>query len=55
MVETYTEIAAKFELATDNKKFNQHIDSTAAGFGLTPLSQALANALTKSTVTPPQP
>ena len=45
MVETYTEIAAEFDVATDNEKFNEYMDATAAGFGLTPLSQALAEAL----------
>lgn len=45
MVETYTEIAAEFDVATDNEKFNEYMDATAAGFGMTPLSQALANAL----------
>jgi len=45
MVETYTEIAAEFDVATDNEKFNEYMDATAAGFGLTPLSQALAQAL----------
>ena len=45
MVETYTEIAAEFDVATDNEKFNEYMDTTAAGFGLAPLSQALAQAL----------
>jgi len=42
MVETYTEIAAEFDVATDNEKFNQYMDAQAVGFGLMPLSQALA-------------
>lgn len=50
MVETYTEIAAEFDVATDNEKFTEYVDNTAAGFGLTPLTQALAQALAK-----PQP
>ncbi|MAG75210.1 MAG: cobalamin biosynthesis protein CobN, partial [Colwelliaceae bacterium] len=45
MVETYTEIAAEFDVATNNEKFNEYMDTTAAGFGLTPLSKALAEAL----------
>ncbi|GAA5142239.1 cobaltochelatase subunit CobN [Thalassotalea piscium] len=52
MVETYTEIASEFDVVTDNEKFNQYMDSTAAGFGLMPLSQALAQALAQP-VTPP--
>ncbi|OKY26958.1 cobaltochelatase subunit CobN [Thalassotalea sp. PP2-459] len=50
MVETYTEIASEFDVATNNDKFNEYMDSTAAGFGLTPLSQALAEALAKPDV-----
>ena len=45
MVETYTEIAAEFDVASQNEKFNEYMDATAAGFGMTPLSQALANAM----------
>ena len=55
MVETYTEIAAEFDVATDNEKFNEYMDSTAAGFGLTPLTQALANALANSVPQPVNP
>ncbi|WP_246028831.1 cobaltochelatase subunit CobN [Litorilituus sediminis] len=51
MVETYTEIASEFDVATDNEKFNEYMDNTAAGFGLMPLSQALAQA--QAQVTPP--
>lgn len=51
MVETYTEIASEFDVATDNEKFNEYMDNTAAGFGLLPLSQALAQA--QAQVTPP--
>ncbi|RHW75382.1 cobaltochelatase subunit CobN [Colwellia sp. RSH04] len=36
MVETYTEIASEFDVATDNEKFNDYMDSSAAGFGLMP-------------------
>ncbi|MFD2167876.1 cobaltochelatase subunit CobN [Thalassotalea euphylliae] len=49
MVETYTEIAAEFDVATDNEKFNEYMDATAAGFGLAPLSRALAEALAQPT------
>jgi len=45
MVETYTEIAAEFDVATDNEKFNEYMDNQALGFGLMPLSQALAEAV----------
>ncbi|QBF83715.1 cobaltochelatase subunit CobN [Shewanella maritima] len=45
MVETYTELATEFDVATNNEKFNEYMDTTAAGFGLMPLSQALAQAL----------
>lgn len=54
MVETYTEIAAEFDVATDNEKFTEYLDNTAAGFGMTPLSQALAEALAKA-LAKPQP
>lgn len=50
MVETYTELASEFDVATNNEKFNEYMDSTAVGFGLTPLSQALAEALAKPDV-----
>lgn len=53
MVETYTEIASEFDVATDNEKFNDYMDSSAAGFGLMPLSQALAQALAQPQVTTP--
>ncbi|QOL27191.1 cobaltochelatase subunit CobN [Thalassotalea sp. LPB0316] len=52
MVETYTEIAAQFDVASQNEKFNQYMDATAAGFGMTPLSQALANAMANAAVNP---
>ncbi|TKB47727.1 cobaltochelatase subunit CobN [Thalassotalea mangrovi] len=45
MVETYTELATEFDVATDNEKFKEFMDNTAAGFGLTPLTQALTEAL----------
>ncbi|MGB0935810.1 MAG: cobaltochelatase subunit CobN [Colwellia sp.] len=51
MVETYTEIATEFDVATNNEKFTEYVDATAQGFGLTPLSQALANALAKAAPT----
>ncbi|WP_448211253.1 cobaltochelatase subunit CobN [Colwellia sp. MEBiC06753] len=53
MVGTYTELAATFDVATDNDKFNEYMDAAAAGYGLTPLSQALAKALAQPT--PPNP
>lgn len=42
MVETYTELAATFDVATDNDKFVEYVDNAATGFGLMPLSSALA-------------
>ncbi len=54
MIETYTKIAAEFDVVSDNEKFNQYMGSTAAGFGLMPLSKALANAPTETAVTQPQ-
>jgi cobaltochelatase CobN len=42
LVETYTELAATYDVATDNKKFSDFVDQQAQGFGLTPLSVALA-------------
>ncbi len=42
MVETYSELATQFDVATDNKKFNEYMDTAAVGFGMMPLSQALA-------------
>lgn len=45
MVETYTDIASEFDVVTDNGKFNEYMDVTAAGFGMKPLSEALAKAL----------
>jgi cobaltochelatase CobN len=44
LVETYIDIATVFDVATDNDKFNEYMDVNAAGFGLTPLSQALVQA-----------
>ncbi|WP_440876418.1 cobaltochelatase subunit CobN [Thalassotalea sp. PLHSN55] len=49
MVETYSELATEFDVATDNEKFNEYMDEAAAGFGLAPLSQALAQALAQPT------
>ena len=37
-------VAAEFDVATDNEKFNEYMDNQALGFGLMPLSQALAEA-----------
>ena len=50
MIETYTEIAAEFDVETDNKKFNEYMDAMAVGFGLTPLSQALAKSQAKPSI-----
>ena len=50
MVETYTEISSKFDVVTDNEKFNEYMDTTAVGFGLMPLSKALAEALAQPQV-----
>jgi len=55
MVETYSELATTFDVATDNVKFNEYMDTAAVGFGMQPLSKALAEALakTKPQVQPP--
>ena len=50
MVETYSELATQFDVATDNTKFNEYMDATAIGFGMMPLSRALTETLAK-----PQP
>ncbi|WDE08289.1 cobaltochelatase subunit CobN [Thalassomonas viridans] len=44
MVQMYTELAATYDVATDNEKFTEYADAKASGFGLQPLSQALAQA-----------
>jgi len=54
MVETYTEISAEFDVVTDNTKFNEYMDNTAVGFGLTPLSTALAQAANLNAQLQPQ-
>ncbi len=48
MVETYSELATQFDVATDNVKFNEYMDTTAVGFGMMPLSEALAEAFAKA-------
>jgi cobaltochelatase CobN len=48
MMETYTEIAAQHDVATDNDKFNEYMDVATVGFGLMPLSKALADALAQA-------
>jgi cobaltochelatase CobN len=53
MVETYSELATTFDVATDNAKFNEYMDVAAIGFGMTPLSVALAEALAQPQVQPP--
>jgi len=47
MVQTYTEIASQFDVATDNEKFSDYVDDQAIGFGLTSLTQALAQTPAK--------
>jgi cobaltochelatase CobN len=53
MVETYSELATEFDVATDNVKFNEYMDTAAVGFGMMPLSKALAEALAQPQVPPP--
>jgi len=53
MVETYSELATQFDVATDNVKFNEYMDTAAVGFGMMPLSEALAQALAQPQVPPP--
>ncbi len=48
MVETYSELATQFDVATDNTKFNEYMDVATVGFGMMPLSEALAEALAKA-------
>ncbi len=47
MVQTYSELATEFDVATDNGKFTAYVDAQAVGFGLTPLTQALTKAFKK--------
>ncbi|WP_281558773.1 cobaltochelatase subunit CobN [Thalassomonas sp. RHCl1] len=44
MVKMYTELAATYDVATDNNKFTDYVDAQARGFGLQLLSQALSQA-----------
>lgn len=45
MVETYSELAQEFDVATDNQKFTDFVNEKAAGFGLNPLmAKALESA-----------
>lgn len=37
MIETYVELAKKYDLATQNEKFEEYLNGKAAGFGLAPL------------------
>ncbi|WP_083494283.1 cobaltochelatase subunit CobN [Colwellia sp. MT41] len=55
MVATYSELATKFDVVTDNVKFNEYMDSAAVGFGLMPLSKALAEALAQAPAQPKVP
>lgn len=40
MVATYTELANKHDVVTDNEKFTEYVNSQAMGFGLAPLISA---------------
>jgi len=40
MVETYTELANQYDVATDNEKFTDYVSEQALGFGLAPLMTA---------------
>lgn len=40
MVETYTELANQYDVATDNEKFTDYVGEQALGFGLAPLMTA---------------
>ncbi|WDE13822.1 cobaltochelatase subunit CobN [Thalassomonas haliotis] len=44
MVQMYTELAATYDVATDNDTFTEYVDAKARGFGLQLLSQALSEA-----------
>ena len=44
MIETYTELANKYDVVTDNDKFNEYVNDSAAGFGLTPILSAMPQA-----------
>jgi len=55
MVETYSELATTFDVATDNVKFNEYMDAAAIGFGMMPLSEALAQAAAQAQIQPPVP
>ncbi|WP_133406490.1 cobaltochelatase subunit CobN [Parashewanella tropica] len=46
MLETYTELANKHDVVTDNEKFTEYVQEQNAGFGLAPLApgQAAPNA-----------
>jgi len=41
MIDTYTELANKYDVVTDNDKFNEYVNTQAAGFGLAPILSAL--------------
>ncbi|NRA84247.1 MAG: cobaltochelatase subunit CobN, partial [Gammaproteobacteria bacterium] len=42
MLETYIDLANRYDVVTDNDKFNDFVAAQAAGFGLAPLMPALA-------------
>ncbi|GAB2884344.1 cobaltochelatase subunit CobN [Microbulbifer echini] len=55
MVETYTELANQYDVATDNEKFSDFVSEQALGFGLTPLlSNQAINDVAASTAEPQQ-
>jgi cobaltochelatase CobN len=41
MIATYTDLANKFDVVTDNQKFNDYVNDSAVGFGLQPILSAL--------------
>ena len=44
IIQTYTELANKYDVVTDNDTFNNYVSDTAAGFGLTPILSAMPEA-----------
>jgi len=54
MIETYTELANKYDVVTDNDKFNEYVNTTAAGFGLTPILSAMPEVAAASESSPQQ-
>ena len=52
MVQTYSELALEFDVATDNQSFSDYLDVKAKGFGLMPLSLALTQQQVSTTAKP---